>query len=898
MKICTGLFCLSLLALLTTGCKTAASPSEERPTFALQAARMRYEQRLSEGGYMPENALMIAKARRDAILAEPHILGAGIYPASWTWIGPGNIGGRIRSVIIHPTQTNTMWVGTAGGGIWKTTNGGTSWAPMNDFMASLAVGCMAIDKTNPDVLYAGTGEGFFEAVEGSSNTATMRGAGIFRSIDGGISWEQLANTASLHFINRIAIHPTNGNILWAATNSGIYQSTDGGINWLLKLSGDFLDLKMSPSDPNAMVANKSHVGVFYTSDGGTNWTQATGVGGHRAELAYAPSNASIVYAGEANDDLLRVYRSLDGGHTFALQSTSSISSYAIYNNTIWVDPTNPNTLVVGGVYLYRSTNAGVSLSQTYTSVHADMHAIVAHPNFDGTTNRTIFIGCDGGIYRVADSNANGATRINNNLGVTQFYGAAVHDGTGVVLAGAQDNGTNRYTGNPLVWNENVIGGDGAYCASDPTNSTVWYGASQYQAIRRSTNSGLSFSGVSPPGSGSSNNYNFIPFFCLDPNNSNRMLAGGEFLYRSNNIRTGAPPSWTSIKPSIRFGGRPGGSGGDEKWDPQAHFADNNPWNISTMAVAEGNSDLIWVGHNNGSLYKTVNGTLTTPTWTKMDTNAPGLPDRWISRIVIDRNNTNHVYVSFMGWESNNVWRTVDGGSTWQQITGTGVFSIPPVPVGAFAIHRTKPGWLYAGTDIGIFTSSDDGATWTTTSDGPGTVPLDELVWRNDNTLMAVTHGRGIFFATIDPNAEPFSPRSFTVVEGARESGGLTELLTSNDLRLVVRNLPSTFVQVEFEGVAPAATAATLQVTVESAALTGAGSLEIALFDFTQNAWVPVSTTPPSTVDAVVSATGPAPAASYIEPGTRKVRARTTWFAGRSVRSWTTTVDQIYWKLLP
>jgi hypothetical protein len=902
MRIRAGLFAIAT-CLLLTGCQPPATPSslqeDERQTFALQAARTRYQARLNEGGTMPENALMAAKAHRDSMLEQD---AGGIFPASWTWIGPGGIGGRIRSIVIDPTNPSIMWVGSVGGGIWKTVDGGTSWSPMDDFLATIAVGCMAIDNTNPDVLYAGTGEGFFEAVMGSSNTATMRGAGVFKSTDEGVTWTQLANTATWTFVNRLATHPTNGNIVWAATDTGVYRSADGGNTWTQKTAGDFLDLKMHPTDPTKLLANKSHVGVFYTNDEGGTWTQATGIAGHRAELTYCPSDPNIVYACQSDNDQLRIYRSTNGGQSFAIQPAGGVGTYAIYNNTIWVDPTNPNNVVIGGVNLYRSTNAGGSLAQTYTGVHSDMHTIVSHPGYNGTTNRTIFVGCDGGIYRITDSTLNGSTRINNNLGITQFYGAAVHDGTGVVVAGAQDNGTNRYTGNPIVWNENVIGGDGAYCASDPTNSSVWYGASQYQAIRRSSNGGASFgTGVAPPGSGSANNYNFIPYFMLDPNNSNRMLACGELLYRSNNIRTGTPPTWTSIKNSIRTGGRPGGGGDNDgsDGDGQAHFQDNNPWNISTCAVAEGNSDIIWVGHNNGSLYKTVNGTTTTPTWTKMDLNPTALPDRWISRIVIDRTNHNRVYVSFLGWASNNVYRTVDGGATWQQLTGAGTFSLPPAPVGAFAMHRTKPGWLYAGTDIGIFTSSDDGATWTTSTDGPGTVPIDELLWRNDNVLMAVTHGRGVFFATINPNEEPFSPRSYTIVRGSRISGSVDEVMLSDDRYLRVRTFPDSFIVVEFAGVAPVPTGGTLRFTLESSVSQAGGALLVDMFNFSLGGWERVSTTSSTLTDSTVTVTAPGTVSNFIEPGTRRVRARAVMTgSNRAARSWSTNVDQAFWKLLP
>lgn len=897
MRYVAGVCSSIALLALSSGCRAPVSAEpEERQTFALQSVRTRYQARLNEGGIMPDNALMEAKAHRDTLLeAQREQDNAGIHPASWTWIGPGNIGGRLRSILIHPTQPSTMWVGSVGGGIWKTTNGGSSWIPLDDFMASIAIGCMALDPLDPDVLYAGTGEGFFEAVEGSSNTATMRGAGIFKSVDGGETWNQLHSTAAWKFVNRLAIHPTNSNIVWAATESGIYRSSDGGSTWVQKLAGDFLDLRMHPTDPTRLVANKSHAGVLFTSNEGNTWTQSTGIGGHRVELAYSESDPSTIYGAQCNNDRILIYRSTNGGQSFSLRTSGSgISMYAIYNVTLWVDPTNPNILIVGGVNLFRSTNAGTSFTQTFNSVHADMHLIVEHPAFDGSSNRTAFVACDGGIYRIGDTNGSSATGINNNLGVTQFYGAAVNDATGVVLAGAQDNGTSRYTGNALSWNENVIGGDGAYCASDPTNPQVWYGATQYQVIRRSTNGGSNFSTVAPPGAGSANNFNFIPYFMLDPNQSNRMYACGEFLWRSNNIRTGSPPSWSSIKPSIRTGGRSGGGGDSDP--PHAHFQDNNPWNISTVAVAEGNADIIWVGHNNGSLYKTTNGLASTPTWTKMDNNPPVLPDRWISRIVIDRNDHNRTYVSFLGWATNNVWRTTDGGATWQQVTGSGAFSLPPAPVASFAAHRAKPGWLYAGTDIGIFTSSDDGATWTTGTDGPGTVPIDELVWRNDNVLMAVTHGRGIYFATIDPNIEPFSARSYSIAEGSLVGGQIQDTYISDDRYLTVNSSAQSQMAIEFEGVCPVPNPATIRLTVESRVQHAGGFQFIYFYNFTTNQWVQVKMEAAFTIDTTVVATGFGAGGVYVEPGTRRVRARLIHTASKQApRLWPTHIDKLFWE---
>lgn len=892
-----------LAAVVVCGCVPENELGRGEPqTDAIRADRFRYNQRVSEDGSWPENAVMRAKAQRDALLAAQSGRNAGVSIASWSWLGPGRVGGRLRSIVVHPTQPNTIWVGSVGGGIWKTEDGGLNWRPLDDFMPTLAIGCMLIDPSNPDILYAGTGEGFFESEEGSSNTAAIRGAGIFKSYDGGLTWNQLGSTAgpNWYFVNRMAVHPNDTSILWAATATGIYKSLDGGSTWTLKKAGDFLDLKLSPADATQLVANESHVGVWRSTDGGESWTASTGATGHRSELAYAPSNPSIVYAAVCDGTAAKIYRSTDGGASFVLMTSGGgIGSYEIYNVALWVDPTNAANLVVGGVNLYRSTNSGTTLTQTFTGVHADMHLILSDPGYNGTSNRILYVACDGGIYRIPDSSSNSSTRINNNLGITQFYGAAMHDGSGVLIAGAQDNGTNRYTGNTMVWNENVIGGDGAYCASDPTNSNYFYGATQFQAIRRSSNGGSSYSGIAPPGAGSNSNYNFIPYFLLDPNNANRMYACGEVLYRSNNVKTGSPPTWTSVKPSIRRSDGSGG-GGDGNRVPGDHFLDNNPWNISVATVAEGNSSIMWVGHNNGNLYRTSNATASTPTWTRVDTNGVGLPDRWISSIVIDRNNTNLVYVTFMGWEPDNIWRTTDNGATWAPITGTAPFAIPETPVVWLAKHRTKAGWLYAGTDIGIFTSSDDGQTWSVQTDGPGTVPVEQLFWRNDNQLVAVTHGRGIWIATINTAEEPFAATGFST-NSIWVSGGLSQLLRSDDDYVVVRtpNERNRLYQMTmtFEGTAPVSTGSSLRFNVENRA--GAiGQVVLEMFNYATGLWEAVYSGPIPTTDTLLTGVGPGSAGQYIEPGTRHVRGRIGWTETDPTgsRTYTGLVDHVTWKL--
>lgn len=729
------------------------------PNVDLHAAAVRFRllKLRNEHGQIPTNAWLEAAQERDQIISRskpavvnflfpavqkpgggsgssvtPHV--AGIQSSGWTWLGPGNIGGRVRSILIHPTTNNIMWAGGVDGGVWETTNSGARWFPLDDFMADLAVSCMVMDPTNPNVIYTGTGEGMY-------NFDAVQGAGIFKTTDGGVTWTQLASTAnsSFFYVNRLAVCPTNHLILLAATRDGIYRTINGGTNWSQVSSTETLDLQFNPTNGQCL-ASGWNGNAFYSADAGVTWSAATGLPSPsgfiagRVELAYAPSSPLTVYASEDNNSG-EIYKSTDGGQIYSLVNTGNnyLGGQGWYDNCIWVDPTNPNLLVAGGLDVWRSTDGGNTLTDIggYSgSIHPDNHAIVSIPSYNGGNIRAVFIGNDGGIFEATNiataSSSSGWIDLNNNLGITQFYGAAGNATSGTIVAGAQDNGSDRYTtaGGTNGWNI-MFGGDGGFCASDPTDPNYFYGEYTYLQIYRSTDGGASAnyidSGVGDaggaedfdPGETNDSSANFIAPFILDPNNPNTLLAGGLSLWVSTDAKD-STPVWTAIKAST---GTP----------------------LSAIAVAAGNSDIIWVGDNDGSIYFTTNGTSGSPIWFQANLGTPNLPARYCSRIAIDPHNSSTVYVTFGGFSSGNIWRTTNYGTNWTDISA----GLPAAPINSVVIKPSDSSSLYVGTEVGVFASADGGATWSTSNDGPANVAVDELFWMGD-TLVAATHGRGCF----------------------------------------------------------------------------------------------------------------------------------------------------------
>ncbi|HWN82908.1 MAG TPA: hypothetical protein VNM87_12480, partial [Candidatus Udaeobacter sp.] len=501
----------------------------------------------------------------------------------WDPVGPINIGGRIADLAVHPFDPLTLYVGSAEGGVLKTTDGGISWIPTFDDLETLSIGDLAVDPNDGDIVYAGTGE-----PNNGGGSVTYGGLGVYKTTNGGATWTNIG-LSDTRYIGRVVIDPTNTQRIFVAamgalfsTNPerGIYRSTDAGQSWQHVLSvtdsTGAIDLVIDRAQPNRIYAatwerirhphTRRYGGptsaVYRSTDGGTSWSILGGglpspaaVNG-RIGLAIGNSNPNILYAIYADQigNFAGVYKSTNGGDTWVRTNDGALAgayaSYGWWFGNIRVDPVNPDRVFVVGFNVYRSTNGGASWSQIGANMHVDHHAFEYVAN---ATGMQIFEGNDGGLYRSSDGGNSWSEIL--NLPITQFYTVAVdHQLPHRRYGGTQDNGTNRtLSGGVNDWAE-IYGGDGFYVNVDPTNNNFIYAESQYGGLGRSTNGGATFAGATTGISGS-DRFNWSSPVVLDPSNPQTLYFGANRLYRSTNRAV----SWTAISNDLSDGNS--GSGG-------------------------------------------------------------------------------------------------------------------------------------------------------------------------------------------------------------------------------------------------------------------------------------------------------------------------------------------------
>jgi photosystem II stability/assembly factor-like uncharacterized protein len=701
--------------------------------------------RLSGGAITP------AQLRRASLQAErlgrmTEAAAPSLAQSGWTFEGPEIIGGRIVDLAVDPLAPDTVYAAAASGGVWKSADAGWSFVPAWPSGVNQAIGALAITSTG--TLYAGTGES-----NPGGGSITFGGKGVYATSDGGAHWTPLGLPGSER-ISRIAVDPVDearifvaatGPLFTAGGERGVYVSTNAGQTWSLVLPGDNAttgasDVQIDPIDPSRVYAVMwDHLrvpdfrryggpgsGIYRSTDGGTSWQRLSGglpppgpnVG--RIGLGMAPSDPNRLYAIyiDAVGVFTGFFASTNGGDSWTQLPNSSAlsgsqSTYGWWFARIWVDPADPLRVFVAGVPLVVSTNGGSSWT-SQGSVHADQHAMAWDPNSAGR----VYLGNDGGVYR-SQTNGQAPWFFGGVQPFTQFYTIDVgeQDPTRIV-GGAQDNGCNRSysTGNPSNWNTYACA-DGLEALISFENQNVVYGCSQYGSCVRSLNGGDTSSSI---GATTSQRRNWLTPLVFDPNDADVMYYAGNIVNRSTN----GGQAWTAISPDL--------TGGDP------HPEDAYPFGtVTTVAAARSNPLALYAGTDDGRVWHTTSGG---PPWVlAVD---PDLPNRWVTRIVVDPNDAAVAYVTFSGFRNEDpapyVLKTVDGGASWTDITGY----LPQAPVNVAVVTGTS---LAIGTDLGVFLTPDSGATWLRVGGGLPKAPVMDMRYHAPtNRLYASTFGRGMW----------------------------------------------------------------------------------------------------------------------------------------------------------
>ena len=710
---------------LSMGLAFGAAPVNDEDELIDEAPLVDYYRWLTEDRVGPQKGQGSLLEAWSEIKKMPNATGAG--GAIWQLLGPAPLisgstilGGRTPSIAIDPADPSTLFIGAALGGVWKSTDAGATWTPLTDDQPSLAMGWVAVDPTDSNIVYAGTGEQ-------DNSGDSYYGAGVLRSMDGGATWDSLGEEAFVRpnggsaKISRVVIDPNSPEVVYVASNLGLYKSSDRGETWELKLSGKTPDnaavteLVMDPTDSTILYAGVAvpstamNKGIYKSTDAGENWTLLDiGLPQEsisRINMGISRSNPLILYAAVNNASMSgNIWRlkTTDGGETWTSLPSCAGSGcgQGNYNLAVAVDPENPDIVYQAAVNMFRSFNGG----QTWTNRsggHVDFHSLV----FDDFGH--LYITNDGGIF-VLDTSSDTLSSLNGGVAITQLYaGVAQHptDG-GIVQAGSQDNGSQRTTGDPL-WHV-VCGGDGAYQAIEGVDGDpdrVWYCSSQYLGIRKTINNGQSFTNATT-GILDLSTATFVAPYRMDPNNSQTLLAGTRTLWRTEN----GAATWVANSPTFST-------------------------SIRSIAFApSASSTNYYAGTTSGEIWRTTN---TGDSWMRVDSD---LPSRVVTHIAVHPKDANIVYATFSGFATGHVFRSTDAGDTWDDISG----DLPNLPTQALLIDdSTETPTLYVGTDLGVFRSLDDGNSWERFSAGLPNVRVEDLVLNpNTGVLVAATHGRG------------------------------------------------------------------------------------------------------------------------------------------------------------
>lgn len=653
--------------------------------------------------------------------------------ANWIPLGPfgspsnGGDAGRVQTILTRPGDVNTIYVGTAAGGLWISNNAGVSYTTSTDLLPSLGVSAIAIHPTNNNIVYIATGD---------KDAGDTKSTGVMKSLDGGITFTTTGLTWTTNQnrrIYRVLINPTNPDVMLVASSVGMYRSADAGVTWSLTSNAYCYDAEFKPGDPNTVYAVTAS-NLLKSTNGGVSFTGisiSNAMNSNRLSLAVTPANSSYVYVlASANDNSFGgLYRSTDSGNTFTLRSStpnifdwstngSGAGGQGWYDISIDASPTNANEIVCGGVNSWRSTNGGTSwtlFTHWYGGggkpyVHADLHCVYY------VNGSTIFLGTDGGVARTTNGGTNWTT-INGNMNIAQIYklGNSANN-AGRIVTGHQDNGTNLSNG--TSWTR-IYGGDGMDCFIDWSNNNTIIASYVYGDFQRSTNGGANWTNII---TGLSGTAAWVAPIVQDPVNPNTYYCGYSRMFKSTNQGT----NWTAM-------------------------GNTTMGTIDEIYVCPSNPNIIYVS-TAASVWKTTNG------GTSWQNITSGLPtgSAQITDITCDNVNPNNVFVTFSGYSSGNkVFASYNGGLNWTNISN----GLPNIPANCIIYENNSPQKLYVGTDVGVYYKEASMNTWMFYNNGLPNVVIDELeIYYPTQKLRAATYGRSVWETDLysNPSAAPLA----------------------------------------------------------------------------------------------------------------------------------------------
>ncbi len=711
---------------------------------------------------------------------------------AWKFAGPTNIGGRITDIEATSNDHNLIYVASASGGVFKTINKGQSWDPIFDQNPILTIGDMALDPFHSAILYVGTGE-----ANGGGGSLAYEGNGIFKTLDGGNSWQYLGLEQS-GSISKIIIHPQKPQIIYAAAmgnlfgknqQRGLYKSTNGGNTWEQVFfhsdSVGVIDLAIDPMHPDTIYAatwersrkasgidyGGPSSGIYRSTDGGKAWIKLNkglpiGSDIGRIGLALAPSEPNKIHAFYVDEsgDFLGVFKSNNFGQDWVQTSGKiNVSTFGWWFGKINVDPKNSNIIYGIGYSMGKSFDGGnqfFTITEHFNEeVHVDQHALFIYPD----NTQELLLGNDGGLY--TSVNGGDSWTPINNLPITQFYTCHVdYSQPQRLYGGTQDNSSMRTLSSTVDQWKIIWGGDGFVCLVDPSDNRFVYTESQYGVFVRSTDGGSSFL-TALEGINANDRENWNTPVVFNPKDPTTLYLGTNRLYKSVNRAV----SWTPISPSL-----------------SKDLGFRNFGTITAISVSPIDPQIIYCGTDMGEVWVTLNGGTN---WQPIN---QGIPNRWITSIQADPLIKNKVYLTISGYRYNesqaHVFLSTNNGTNWKDISR----GLPPIPCNKIIIDPSSSTHLVVATDAGIWRSWNDGQNWEILGDDLPLIVVTDLHFHAPTRkLVAATYGRGLFTYDLElqvtTSDQSLNPRGFKIYPNP----------TSDNVHISIESVKSSNANMEF-----------------------------------------------------------------------------------------------------